>query len=95
MALTNAERQARFRAKQVVPEWNGGPGKKRLSGYVSGVAAFQLSRLATYFGVTKEAALERVISEVEGNLLLKLGSRSEAWKAYEKGLLRQDGTVVK
>ena len=93
MALTNAERQARFRAKQVVPEWNGGLGKKRLSGYVSAVAAFQLGRLATYFGVTKEAALERVISEVELSLVRKLDSA--AWKAYEEGRLREDGTVVK
>lgn len=95
MALTNAERQARYRARQADPTQHGGLARKRLSGHISGVAAFQLSRLATYFGVTKEAALERVISEVEGNLLLKLGSRSEAWKAYEKGLLREDGPVVK
>lgn len=95
MALTNAERQARYRAKQADPERHDGIGRKRLSGHISGVAAFQLRRLTAYFGGTKEAAIERVIAEMEVSLLLKLGSTSEAWTAYEKGLLREDGTVVK
>lgn len=59
------------------------------------VAAFQLGRLAAYYGLTKEAALERVISDTELNLLLKLDSRTEAWETYREGLLREDGTVVK
>lgn len=36
-----------------------------------------------------------IFSEAEANLMLKLGSSSDAWKAYEKGKLRKDGTVVK
>lgn len=94
-ALTNAERQARYRARQVDPARNDGLGRKRLSGYISAVAAFQLGRLAAYYGLTKEAALERVISDTELNLLLKLDSRTEAWAAYREGLLREDGAVVK
>lgn len=95
MVMTNAERQARYRAKQADPAMHDGLGRRRFSGHISGVAAFQLRRLAAYFGGTKEAAIERVIAEMEVSLLLKLGSSSEAWTAYEKGLLREDGTRVK
>lgn len=95
MALTSAERQARYRARQADPTRHGGQGRKRLSGHISAVAAFQLGRLAAYYGISKEAALDRIISEAEASLMLKLGSSSEAWKGYEKGRLREDGTVVK
>lgn len=95
MALTNAERQARYRARQADPALHDGLGRKRLSGHISGVAAFLLGRLATYYGLSKEATLDRIISEAESSLQQKLGSDSDAWNAYRNGLLREDGTVVK
>ncbi len=95
MAMTNAERQARYRARQADPALHDGLGRKRLSGHISGVAAFQLGQLAAYYGISKEATLDRIISEAESSLQQKLGSASDEWGAYRKGQLRHDGTVVK
>lgn len=93
MALTNAERQARYRARQCVPGRDGSPGIRRLSGYISGASALQLARLATYYGITKKAVIELAIADMDYRSVMRLPNPN-ARQAYSEGRLREDGMLI-
>ncbi|WP_026596672.1 RepB family protein [Methylohalobius crimeensis] len=57
MALSDAERQRRYRDKRVA----GRGGERRINLFVGESAWHALNRLAKHYGVTKRAMLERVI----------------------------------
>lgn len=66
MALTNAERQARHRAKQTGLEKSGGKERTRFSGYISWPAARRLKSLAAYHGISQGEVLDLALKALEG-----------------------------
>lgn len=89
MALTNAERQARFRKNQ---RSNGG--RQRFSFHLSHAALLAMRRLAAYHGITQEAAIQMALKQADDAMVLSLTDRGEV-ADYLDRLLRHDGTVVK
>lgn len=60
MAMTNAERQARYRKNR---QFAGENGERQLNTWLSTGAYLALARLAKHYGVTKREMLERLISD--------------------------------
>ena len=77
MAMTNAQRQAAYRQRHLKDLEGLGV---RLNTIISGPTSYQLTRLATHYGVTRRATLERVLQEAEANLLNSLSWQKQ--KAY-------------
>lgn len=58
MALTNAEKQARYRAARPFASENG---ERRISSWVKSGTSFSLERLARHFDLTQREVLENII----------------------------------
>jgi len=59
MALTNAEKQARYRAAR--PYADNGEGERRIASWVTSHTSFSLERLARHFGLSQRDVLENII----------------------------------
>ncbi len=59
MALTNAEKQARYRAAR--PYADNGDGERRIASWVTSYTSFSLERLARHFGLSQRDVLENII----------------------------------
>lgn len=57
---TNAERQAKYRAARATAGADGN-GERRINTFVSTGAALALAQLASHYGVTQRAMLERLL----------------------------------
>ncbi len=58
MALTNAEKQARYRAARPFASENG---ERRIASWVKSGASFSLERLARHFDLSQREVLENII----------------------------------
>lgn len=83
MALSNAERQRRYRAR--VRSLDGAERLNRVEGIVRAEAAEALQRLADGYAVTKRGMLERLLTEAEGAVLARFDA--EMRDAYLKGMI--------
>jgi len=68
MPLTNAEKQARYRATRPFASENG---ERRISSWVTTTASLSLDRLARHWGISQRKVLEKLIeatakSETDG-----------------------------
>jgi len=97
VALTNAERQKRFRDRQRLGRQSGGSDRVRLGGYVAAGSAARLKSLAAYFGKSQQAVVEMLIDAADLRIMERLRKNPDDrfLKAYVLARLRQDGTVVK
>lgn len=59
MALTNAQKQARYRAAR--PYVDGGEGQRRVAAYLPNSTAFDLDRLARHYGISQRDAIAKAI----------------------------------
>ena len=59
MPLTNAEKQARYRAAR--PYADNGEGERRIASWVTSHTSFSLERLARHFGISQREVLENII----------------------------------
>lgn len=78
-AKTNAERQRDYRARQKTE----GEGAHRLNTWLASAAHFALARLAAHRGMTRRAALERLILAADRQAAA--GLSDEAFEAYLLG----------
>ena len=78
MALTNAERQARYRAARKI----GSTEDQRLNLYISKDACGKLGDLAKGYGVTKREILDRLITEEYQQVVGSLVVDSPVWDAF-------------
>jgi len=62
MGMSNAERQAAYRARRPY-EGPGGNGERRVNTWVSTEAALALERMSRRYGVTKKEMIEKLIME--------------------------------
>ncbi|KAF7962097.1 hypothetical protein AWV80_25815 [Cupriavidus sp. UYMU48A] len=81
MALTSAERQAKYRASRATA---GDNGERRLSMWIATGTDSALARLAHRYTVTKRQMLERLIAKAEDEVLSTLDVDSPEWHAYMK-----------
>lgn len=97
MALTNAERQKRFRDRQRLGRQSGGSDRARLGGYIASGSASRLKCLAVYFGKPQQAVVEMLINAADQRIMERLRKSPDArhLKAYVLAKLRQDGTLIK
>jgi hypothetical protein len=79
-----AQRQAEFRARRTQGEGT----DERLNTLVSVQAKRALERLATCYGVTQRAMLERVLRDAERAALLRAEGTPEGCNGYLYGRLR-------
>jgi hypothetical protein len=93
MALTNAERQARYRERQTAMKRAGGKGRARFSGYLALLSTWRLKNLAAYHGISQGEVLDLALKALEDGLLETIEDLSLR-AAYSDGRLRKDGTVV-
>lgn len=94
MALTTAERQARYRTRQTAMKRAGGNERTRFSGYLSLSSTWRLKSLAAYHGISQSAVLDLALEKLHDGIadtIDDLGARA----AFFDGKLRKDGTVVK
>ena len=70
MALTNAEKQARYRAAR--PYAKNGEGERRIATWVTSQAAFSLERLARHFGISQRQVLENMIELTTKSVTAKM-----------------------
>lgn len=96
MALTNAERQKRFRDRQGLGRPSGGSNRVRLGGYVAAVSATRLKSLAAYFGKSQQAVVEMLIDAADQRVMERLRKNPDdrLLNAYVRGRLRQDGSMI-
>ncbi len=59
MSLTNAQRQARYRAAR--PFVDDGNGQRRVAAYLPNNTAFDLDRLTRHYGMSQRDVLDKVI----------------------------------
>lgn len=62
MPLSNAERQAKYRAKRPIAKENG---EYRLNTWLVSDAHFSLRRLASYHGISKKDTIEQLILKAD------------------------------
>ena len=62
MGMSNAERQAEYRARRPF-EGPGGNGERRLNAWVSTGATLALERMSRRYGVTRKEMLEKLIMD--------------------------------
>lgn len=89
MAMTNAERQERYRIQQL-----GHHHRRRLSAHISADSVGRLKRLGVYYGLTQGAMLDLALQQAESAVLERHPGPGDM-EAYFNGCLRADGTVVK
>lgn len=85
MAKTAAQRQADYRAKRAIAG-NEGNGERRLNMWIETSAALALDRLATRYGVTKQAMIEKLITEADKAVLDTLDIDKPEWDEYFAGV---------
>ncbi len=90
MALTNAERQARYRERNraagVDPEVADRPVTERLSTVIDLTAKRNLERLAAWQGISQRQVLEQLINQAEVALVDSLDTavRQEYWQVGDR-----------
>ncbi len=96
MALTNAERQKRFRDRQRLGRPSGGSNRVRLGGYVAAGSAARLKSLAAYFGKSQQAVVEMLIDAADLRIMERLRKNPDdrLLKAYVQARLQQDGSII-
>lgn len=96
MALTNAERQRRFRARQQLGRQSGGSNRVRLGGYIAAGSAARLKSLAAYFGKSQQAVVEMLIDAADQRIMERLRKNADdrLLKAYVQARLQQDGSIT-
>ncbi len=70
MALTNAEKQARYRAAR--PYADNGEGERRIATWVTSHTSFSLERLARHFGLSQRDVLENIIESTTKSVTAKM-----------------------
>ena len=85
MTTTNAQRQAAYRARHLKAEDGGG---ERLNVVIDLQAKRALERLATCYGVTQRAILERLAAEAERLALDRAATLSNGPAEFYEGRLR-------
>ena len=83
MAKSNAERQKAYRKRHLHDLEGQG---ERLNAIIKLSTKRSLERLASCYGVTQRAALEKIIDEAESRLLSQLGSKKQ--EAYFDKILQ-------
>ena len=78
MALTNAERQARYRAARKAGSAKG----QQLNLYISADASTKLYGLANGYGVTKVEILEKLIAAEYEKAVGSMEPNSPEWKEF-------------
>lgn len=78
MAMSNAERQKRYRQSRK----GGVRNELQLKVWIDITLSGALVRLAKHHGITQKAVLERLISEAEEQVLSGIETDSEAWCKY-------------
>lgn len=91
MSLTNAQRQAAYRARHLHDIDGQGV---RLNAVVSIAAKRALERLASYYGIDQRATLERVLAQAERGVLAQLAGRSRGDLDYYDRRLRAGSESV-
>jgi len=91
MAMSNAQRQAAYRARHLVHEDGQG---ERLNAVVDLHARRALDRLAACYGVTHRAILERLLLDAEGLALDQAAAILNGPADYYAGRLRLDATAL-
>lgn len=71
MGMSNAERQAEYRARRPLAG-PGGNGERRVNTWVSTEAALALERMSRRYGVTKKEMLEKLILAEAGRIEKKV-----------------------
>lgn len=87
MALSNAQRQAAYRARHLADEEGRG---ERLSAVIDLSAKRTLERLAACYGATHRAILERLLREAESGALDRAEAIPDGPADYHAGRLRMD-----
>lgn len=82
MTMTNAERQAAYRARRSAA---GDNGERRINTWVSTGAALALRRLARHEGVSSREVLERLIGAADDRITHRLEPESAEWDEYFSG----------
>ncbi|KAA6184102.1 hypothetical protein F2Q65_13605 [Thiohalocapsa marina] len=88
MALSNAERQRRYRERMREIDTDDTP-QVKLNAVVDVSTKARLKRMAVYWGITQRAALERIIGEAERAVVDALPHRDQP--KYYDGALRGNG----
>ena len=78
MALTNAQRQARYRAARKTGSTIG----QQLNVYISADASTKLYGLTKGYGVTKVEILEKLITKEYEKAVTKLKPNTPEWEAF-------------
>ncbi len=73
--LTNAERQARYKARRATAKKNG---EYQLNTWLESDAHFALGRLASYRGLTKKALLEQLLVEADQSVQDSLNDKQHS-----------------
>lgn len=96
MALTNAERQKRFRDRQQLGRQSGGSNRVRLGGYIASGSAAKLKSLAAYLGKPQQGVIETLIDMADQRVMERLRKNpdSSLLEAYVQAQLRQDGSLI-
>lgn len=78
MARTNAENQAAYRARR---DDRGKCGEVRLDTWLDRIAAMKLERISRHYGITRRAALERLLTEEDDRICdaFDTGEESQAY----------------
>ncbi len=83
MGMSNAERQAAYRARRPY-EGPGGNGERRVNTWVSTGASLALARMSRRYGVTKREMLEKLIMD-EAERIEKNMTEEELEAYYDYG----------
>ena len=70
MALTNAQKQARYRAAR--PYADNGEGELRIASWVTSHTSFSLERLARHSGISQREVLEKIIESAVKSATAKM-----------------------
>lgn len=70
MAMSNAERQARYKKNR--PTANQGDGDYQLNCWITSQAKFALKRIARHYQMTQRAVLEWILTEVDDEIFQEL-----------------------
>lgn len=89
MAMTNAERQERYRIQQL-----GRHHRRRFSAHISADSVDRLKRLGAYYGLTQGATIDLALQQAESAVLERHRGPGDM-EDYIYRRLRHDGTVVK
>jgi len=79
MGMSNAERQAAYRARRPF-EGPGGNGERRLTSWVSTGASLALERMSRRYGVTRKEMLEKLI--MDAAMKIEKGMSEEEFEGY-------------